>query len=87
MVGDLINLLTNTLGIPLYLFIIVVIWSLVWKALALWKSARLNQPIWFIVLLVVNTIGIIEILYLFLFSKINLNEKNEKNPSRKKKKK
>ena len=86
MVGDLINLLTNTLGIPLYLFIIVVIWSLVWKALALWKSARLNQPIWFIVLLVVNTIGIIEILYLFLFSKINLNEKNEKNPSRKKKK-
>lgn len=52
-----------------WVFIIVVLWSIVWKGLALWKSARLGHKRWFIVLLVVNTIGILEILYLFIFSK------------------
>ena len=45
------------------------IWSLIWKALALWKAARLGSKPWFAVLLVVNTLGILEILYLYVFSK------------------
>lgn len=76
MAGMLAQLSTE-LGVPLVVLILVLIWSLVWKALALWKSARLNQPVWFIVLLVVNTLGILEILYLFLFSKINLGNKRK----------
>lgn len=67
--------LSLQLGIPLAALLIVLIWSLVWKALALWKSARLNQPVWFIVLLLVNLMGILEILYIFLFSKIKLDNK------------
>ncbi len=47
----------------------VLIWSLVWKGLALWKAARRGASIWFVVLLVVNTVGILEILYLYVFSK------------------
>ena len=47
----------------------VIIWSIVWKGLALWKSARKDSKIWFIVFLVVNTSGILEILYLYVFSK------------------
>jgi len=47
----------------------LLIWSLVWKGMALWKSARLNQKKWFIALLIVNTLGILEILYLYVFSK------------------
>ena len=47
----------------------LLIWSLVWKGLALWKSARRKENIWFIVLLIVNTVGILEILYLYVFSK------------------
>ncbi|MDP4039211.1 MAG: DUF5652 family protein [Candidatus Pacearchaeota archaeon] len=66
-------------GIPLWLIFIVILWTLFWKALALWKSARKNSPIWFIVLLVVNTLGILEILYIYLFSEINLgNKKSQK---------
>ena len=57
-------------GIPFSLLIVLLIWSLIWKGLALWKSARLNQRVWFVVLLVVNTIGLLEILYLFVFSEI-----------------
>lgn len=50
------------------LFTLLLIWSLVWKGFALWRSAKNNHKIWFIVMLVVNTVGILEILYIFLFS-------------------
>lgn len=48
---------------------ILMIWSIIWKGLALWKSARLGNKVWFVVLLIVNTLGILEILYLYVFSK------------------
>ena len=51
------------------LFTVVLIWSIVWKGLALWRSAQTDSKIWFIVFLVVNTLGILEILYLYVFSK------------------
>ncbi|PIR75151.1 MAG: hypothetical protein CO030_04040 [Candidatus Magasanikbacteria bacterium CG_4_9_14_0_2_um_filter_42_11] len=47
---------------------LVLVWSFVWKALALWKAARRGDTIWFGALLVLNTVGIAEILYLFVFS-------------------
>ena len=43
------------------------IWSLVWKGFALWHAARNHQKKWFIIILVVNTIGILEIVYLVWF--------------------
>ena len=45
------------------------LWSLVWKGMALWKSAKRNEKWWFIALLLINTVGILEILYLYVFSK------------------
>jgi len=51
------------------LLVLVLIWSVVWKGLALWKAARRGANVWFVVLLVVNTVGILEILYLYVFSK------------------
>ena len=50
-------------------FSLLLIWSLVWKGLALWKSARREESVWFVALLVLNTLGILEILYLFVFSR------------------
>ena len=46
----------------------VVIWSLIWKGLALWRAARAQQPAWFVALLVVNTAGLLEIVYLLFFA-------------------
>jgi len=66
------------LGIPVWALILVLVWTGIWKAIALWKSARLNQPIWFIVLLLVNTIGILEILYIFLFSTMKFDKPRKK---------
>jgi hypothetical protein len=48
---------------------LLIIWSLVWKGLALWKAAREGSKPWFVVLLLLNTAGILEILYLYVFSK------------------
>ena len=48
---------------------VVLVWSLVWKGLALWRAAREGSKPWFIVLLIINTVGILEILYLYVFSK------------------
>lgn len=70
-----VSSLAELTGINLYLLVAILIWSLAWKLAALWKSARKGSIIWFIVLGVANTIGILEILYIFVFSKINLDEK------------
>jgi len=51
------------------LFFIIIAWTLYWKGVALWKSARLGSQGWFIALLIINTIGILEILYIYVFSK------------------
>ncbi len=53
---------------------IVVLWSLFWKGLALWHSGRRGQPWWFVIMLVINTIGILEIIYLFAVLKLKFTE-------------
>jgi hypothetical protein len=64
-IGDISSLI----GIPLALFIIIMIWSNIWKFIAMWKAGRNNSLVWFIVFALVNTVGILEILYIFVFSK------------------
>lgn len=44
-------------------------WSIIWKGIALWNAARNKQLAWYIVLLIVNTIGVLEILYLVFFKR------------------
>jgi hypothetical protein len=46
---------------------LLIIWSLAWKGVGLWRAGRNNQLIWFIALLIFNTVGILPILYIFLF--------------------
>jgi len=74
--------LATQLGWPVWVIAILIVWTLIWKGLALWKSARLNQPIWFVVLLVVNTAGILPILYIFFFSRINFTSPKKKGKSK-----
>jgi methionyl-tRNA synthetase len=50
-------------------FWFLVIWSLSWKGIALWKAAKNRSMPWFIALLLLNTVGILEIVYIFFFSK------------------
>ncbi len=65
--------LMNQWGIsPWFLCILTIsiIWSAIWKGIALWKSARKGSVVWFVILFLVNTLGILEILYIFVFSEM-----------------
>jgi hypothetical protein len=64
-----------------YLFLI---WTVAWKAVASWKAARKGHLIWFVVFFVVNTIGILPIIYLAWFQDAKV-EKKVKRKTRKKK--
>jgi len=47
----------------------LIIWDAVWKGIALWKSAKNNQLKWFIAIFLLNTVGILPIVYLKFFQK------------------
>jgi len=49
------------------IIILVVLWTIVLKGFALWFSARAGQRNWFIALLILNTLGILELVYLIWF--------------------
>ena len=51
------------------LLIPVALWSLFWMGWALWRAAKDDSKVWFIVLLLVHTMGILDIIYIFLISK------------------
>jgi len=40
------------------------------KGYALWHAAKRNEPWWFVILLVVNTMGILELIYLYFVAKL-----------------
>jgi len=73
--------ISNYLGLSptsaLVILAVLSVWILVWKGLALWKAANKKSIPWFVILLIFNTFGILEILYIFIFSKISLKSKTK----------
>jgi hypothetical protein len=56
-------------NIDLRWFLPLVLWSIIWKGLALWRAARRREKGWFIVFMIINTVGLLEIIYYFLIAK------------------
>ena len=50
-------------------FFIAIIWETIWKGIALWNAGKNKQKEWFIAILLLNTIGILPIIYLLFFKK------------------
>lgn len=48
---------------------ILIIWELVWKLIAMWKAARNNEKVWFICIALINTVGILPIIYIVINKK------------------
>lgn len=61
------------------LWLIALLWTFFWKGLGLWRSAQQKQNIWFVAILIINSLGLLEIIYLFSFSKEKLTLTNLKN--------
>lgn len=54
----------------LWTFLVIgALWEVVWKGIALWRAARNGHQVWFIFLLIVNSVGILPIIYILFFSK------------------
>jgi hypothetical protein len=82
-INDTANSLGISPGIATIILSLILIWTLIWKGFALWKSAKKNHSIWFIIMLIINTIGILEILYIYVFSEINLDKKSKTKENKK----
>jgi len=53
----------------LWIIFLIMLWVLPWKGYALWTAAKLSHKWWFIILLIVNTLAILEIIYIFFVAK------------------
>jgi len=70
--------------IPLWVYPILV-WTIAWKAVAAWRAARNGHLVWFVAFFIVNTIGILPIIYLTWFQNIDYKKKGPRKLVRKKK--
>jgi len=60
------------------LIAVILAWSLIWKGIALWQAARLSMKGWFVALLILNTVGILEIIFVsFIASKYKVEVQEE----------
>ncbi len=67
----------NSVGFGLgfgVILLLLLVWTFFWKGLALWHSAKKSQPVWFIIFLFLNTVGILEIIYLFGVLKLGIKD-------------
>jgi hypothetical protein len=53
----------------LLILILLIVWSYCWKVPAIWRSVKNENKKWFVVFIIINTFGILEIAYLMYFSK------------------
>lgn len=68
---------TWLINMPFWLppfFLLLALWSITWKGLGLWHAGRRGDTGWFVALLVLNTLGILEIIYLFAIAKMKSNQ-------------
>jgi hypothetical protein len=54
------------------------IWEGVWKLIAMWKAVKKDSVPWFIVLAIFNTVGILPILYIYVFSEMKTGKRKRK---------
>ncbi|MBU0611941.1 hypothetical protein KKA39_02430 [Patescibacteria group bacterium] len=54
---------------PLPILVLIVVWTLFWKIYAVWTAVKNNHKGWFVAVLILNTFGILEIIYLFYIAK------------------
>jgi hypothetical protein len=53
----------------IFTVLLLILWEMGWKGIALWHAARNKSKNWFLALLITNTIGILPILYIYIIRK------------------
>ena len=70
--------------IPVWMYP-VLFWTLAWKMIASWKAARKGHIAWFVAFFIINTFGILPILYIFFLNKVQFYSVDDKGKATKKK--
>jgi uncharacterized membrane protein YccC len=65
---ELVNPWPTTMWMTLVILLLV-LWTLPWKGVALWRAAGNKHLGWFIAIFLLNTLAILEIIYIFGFSR------------------
>ncbi|KQV05040.1 hypothetical protein ASC63_14580 [Leifsonia sp. Root112D2] len=55
----------------------VIAWSLAWKGASLWRASKEDSKPWFVTLLLTNTAGVLDAVYLFGVSGAHRRKKND----------
>jgi len=53
----------------IFIVAMLAMWDIVWKLIALWKAARNGDLGWFICIAIINTVGILPIIYVLTHRK------------------
>ncbi len=48
---------------------VLMVWSLVWKCYSVWTAVKAGHKKWFVALLLFNTLGILDMIYIFYIAK------------------
>jgi len=51
------------------LLLVAVAWTIAWKGASLWRAAKSDSKPWFVTLLLTNTLGILDAVYLFIVAR------------------
>jgi hypothetical protein len=49
------------------------LWTIPWKGFSLWLASKNDHKLWFIALLLLQTLGILDIIYIFIIAKYRFN--------------
>lgn len=49
----------------MFVILVLIVWTMFWKGVGLWHAARKGDKAWYIIFLLFNTVGILELIYLY----------------------
>lgn len=52
-----------------WVLLLIIAWVLPWKGYALWRAAKNSHNKWFVALYLINTLAILDIIYIFFIDK------------------
>jgi hypothetical protein len=62
-----LNQIYQSPGYVTLALILLIAWTMVWKGIALWHAGKHKQKGWFVVMFLLNTAGLLPIIYLLGF--------------------
>jgi len=62
-------LIESVASTMIVVIVILGLWTIPWKIIALWRSARNGHKVWFGFIFFLNTVGILEIIYILTAGK------------------